>query len=485
MGNNLTLGFTTIEDLLIKNCITKSTDSTQIKEMEIIIPPYQRPYKWSTKNANQLLDDIELAMAENKEMYRVGTLILYKNPQSQFEIVDGQQRSITFSLLLTALGEKGINLLEQNVSNNKHNRFNIINNFNAYLRRFGNAQEDSEKKRHQKDLKEYIKTQCQLIVVITTDLSEAFQFFDSQNARGKSLYPHDLLKAYHLREMNHLGAIEIEQIVKMWENLDQSKLSILFNDYLYRTKQWVRGKRSTELSEQNIDMFKGVASKDKHPYAQYYKGAFAFAEEFNQSYVPFVTSTQKMTPFQIDAPIIAGKPFFEYSKHYFDILDDIQNNSKYEGYFINDNEIVKTLDKYYKSRTGDKITRLLFDTAILLYVDRFCPSIPSRNDLDYLDQFIEYIFIWAYSLRAQYANVGWQIAQNYIMGNAKKTNVVNDFNVYKIIAEADSPGLLLSRLAERLSPLVVVDDSKNEMDIQDNEKIYKNYLYYFSYFKYL
>lgn len=41
------------------------------------------------------------------------------------------------------------------------------------------------------------------MVVITVDkISEAFQLFDSQNTRGRALYPHDLLKAYHLREIH-------------------------------------------------------------------------------------------------------------------------------------------------------------------------------------------------------------------------------------------------------------------------------------------
>ena len=63
-------------------------------------------------------------------------------------------------------------------------------------------------------------------------VSEAFQFFDSQNARGKALYPHDLLKAYHLREMNNVDTTETEKVVKTWEDLDQKELSVLFNEYL-------------------------------------------------------------------------------------------------------------------------------------------------------------------------------------------------------------------------------------------------------------
>ncbi len=332
------------------------------------------------------------------------------------------------------------------------------------------------------ELTGYINDHCELIVVITDDLSEAFQFFDSQNARGKSLYPHDLLKAYHLREMSNVGTAETERIVKMWEELDQKELAVLFNEYLYRLKEWVRGNRSSELTEHNIEIFKGVNSKDNHPYAQYYKGAFAYADELNHSHVPFVTGLQNVSPFQINAPIIAGKPFFEYAKHYFDILSDIQNNDKYEGYFINDNPIVKTLDlRKYKNGVGNGITRLMFDTAILLYVDRFCPAIPSKSDTDYLDQFVVFAFVWAYSMRAQYRNVGWLVAQNYVMGTTSKDGIVNGFNIYKVISESDSPSALLSKLADMTMPIKAsaIKASMDGIDDKDSENVFQNYLYYF------
>jgi hypothetical protein len=154
----------------------------------------------------------------------------------------------------------------------------------------------------------------------------------------------------------------------------------------------------------------------------------------------------------LDTPIVAGKPFFDYAKHYFEILKDIQNNDKYEGYFINDNDIIKTLDlSTYKNGVGNRITRLLLDTAILLYVDRFCPERPAKIDLEMLDQFVVFAFVWAYSLRAQYYNLGWLSAQNYIMGN----DLINSFNIYKIITDSDSPVSLLSSLSDKVNLLPI------------------------------
>ena len=125
---------------------------------------------------------------------------------------------------------------------------------------------------------------------------------------------------------------EIEETVKNWEDTKQNELSALFSEYLYRLKEWLKGNRAWELSEKNIDLFKGITSVDNQPYAQFYKGAYAYADNLNHSALPFVTGSKLVKPFQINAPVIAGKPFFEYEKHYFALLSDIRDNDKYKGY---------------------------------------------------------------------------------------------------------------------------------------------------------
>ena len=475
--NELTLALARIGDLLIERTITKTNTGDPITHVDLMIPDYQRPYKWTAKNANQLLDDILEAMNGNKEVYRVGTLILHKNDNGAYNIVDGQQRTITFSLLLKCLDCGEISFLHQELTENHFNYHNVANNYRSLRRRIDNLTE------HEKAmLTSYVKENCEMIVVITDDISEAFQFFDSQNARGKKLYPHDLLKAYHLREMRSLDSNATEKVVRTWEDMDQKALSALFSEYLYRVKEWMKGNRADELDEHNIELFKGVSAQDNYPYAQFYKGAFAYADNINNSAFPFVTGIHKLNAFQLETPIIAGKPFFDYAKHYFDILTDIQNNDKYEGIFINDNEIVKTLNlRKYRNGVGNRITRLLFDTAILLYVDRFCPDQSSDTDLKMLDQFVIYAFVWAYSMRAQYYNVGWLVAQNYIMGTSAK-DVINAFNIYKLILDANSPIQLMSILADKITMIpdkLIVPDAKKDLDEQDEDGIEANYLYYF------
>ena len=493
--DKLTLSITTIGDLLLRQTI--SNGGEHINGVNLSIPIYQRPYKWTARNAIQLLDDIIEAMNENKESYRVGTLILHRaSSQDSYDIVDGLQRIITFSLLLKALGKNDIAFLQQELYDNEYNARNISNNYRALERRV--SKPDLKESQQQKEeyyvkeqecgrLEEFVENRCELIVVVTSDVSEAFQFFDSQNARGKALYPHDLLKAYHLREMIDIEENEVERIVKGWEQISQSGLADFFGNYLYRIKEWVNGNRAEVLDERNIHMFKGITRSARTPYAQFYKSAYCYADMVNSSAMPFVSGTRNINAFQLDAPIIAGKPFFEYTKHYYAILKDIRDNSKYEGFYINDNIIVKTLDRYFKNGTGNGIARLLFDTSVLLYVDRFCPeSYPTKEDMELFEQFVVYAFVWAYSLRAQYTNLGWLSAQNFIMETNE--NLKNSFNMYKLIARQDTPTTLLSVLADKLTPLSdsdIKDGKKNgrinaeNLDGHDGDEVYLNYLYFF------
>ena len=75
-------------------------------KMNLCIPNYQRPYKWTHKNISDLLFDIDNAIigAEKYQdfRYRIGTIILnniIENNSISYDIVDGQQRIISLVLI--------------------------------------------------------------------------------------------------------------------------------------------------------------------------------------------------------------------------------------------------------------------------------------------------------------------------------------------------------------------------------------------------
>ena len=93
-----------------------------VLKLNLSIPDYQRPYKWTIKHVQQLLDDLLTHFRNQQQVYRIGTVVIHKyneeNKETQkieekLDIVDGQQRLITLSLLLHSLGGKN-KLLEKN-----------------------------------------------------------------------------------------------------------------------------------------------------------------------------------------------------------------------------------------------------------------------------------------------------------------------------------------------------------------------------------
>lgn len=66
------------------------------------IPPYQRDYAWTTSQVDDLLSDIQEAL-DTASCHYLGTVVLARNSGSSYEVVDGQQRLSTLSLVIQAL----------------------------------------------------------------------------------------------------------------------------------------------------------------------------------------------------------------------------------------------------------------------------------------------------------------------------------------------------------------------------------------------
>src|SRR2546423_4704504 len=73
------------------------------------IPPYQRAYAWTTEESEELLQDLLRAMHGEEESidelppYFLGSIVLIKDDEPDAQVVDGQQRLATLTMLLSAL----------------------------------------------------------------------------------------------------------------------------------------------------------------------------------------------------------------------------------------------------------------------------------------------------------------------------------------------------------------------------------------------
>ena len=74
------------------------------KPENFVIPEYQRGYSWDITQCDKLWQDIEAFIASNaSDPYFFGTIIVDCSETNKFSLIDGQQRTTTFLLLLKAL----------------------------------------------------------------------------------------------------------------------------------------------------------------------------------------------------------------------------------------------------------------------------------------------------------------------------------------------------------------------------------------------
>ena len=69
-----------------------------------VIPEYQRGYSWDIVQCDKLWQDVESFMDSGvSDPYFFGTIIVDCSESNKFSLIDGQQRTTTFLLLLKAL----------------------------------------------------------------------------------------------------------------------------------------------------------------------------------------------------------------------------------------------------------------------------------------------------------------------------------------------------------------------------------------------
>jgi len=389
---------------------------------KLFIPPYQRPYKWTSKNVNQLIDDIILHT--DKSAYRIGTVVTHKEKDNiQHNIVDGQQRIYTLSMI-------AYELLSQEKIGKHFDRkkqdlaligLQLSNTITIQNLKLNHQLIKSRIREFDIDTALYFFNKCEFVYIELSDISEAFQFFDSQNSRGKDLAPHDLLKAFHLRIMMQNTENDRLECVKNWEGVAEN-LHYVFQNYLYKVRCWSKGKSGMYFTKDNIDVFKGITIEEAENYnfIKNYRINHFFTEQYNNDLVRKIDLNKQEYPFQVDQVMINGKRFFEYIHYYSKKIHQIQglfggkdNRLRNEiEVMLQNNSIAKKIIhvlRTYKgrNRSGDLYLRNLFDCCLFYYLDKFGNY--------QIEKAIENFFIWSFTLRLEKKAVKRVSADNLAM----------------------------------------------------------------------
>ena len=231
------------------------------------IPDYQRPYSWTTEQAGELLEDLMYASGQSEDVsdaspYFLASIVIIKGEDSpQADVVDGQQRITTLTILLSVLRElsndsstEAIHSFVREQSNpisgvegqfrlsvrerdreffqcnvqEKGNLFHLLDQPPTGLpdsqqRMIENASHlrkeltklGDERRNH---LAQFLIQRCYLVVVSTTDQDSAYRIFSVLNDRGLDLSPTDILKAQIIGELD--GTIRANY-TETWEDIEE------------------------------------------------------------------------------------------------------------------------------------------------------------------------------------------------------------------------------------------------------------------------
>ena len=243
-------------------------------KIKYVIPKYQREYAWKREHVEELLNDL----LENQEGYFLGTILCVNKTtdalkEGMLEIIDGQQRLTTISLLYAAIYKRysemnndddefkaeKVNLKNRLMIKHKKNEIKLIlssqnNNFEDYkaiLNEIGIYNDPTFKKpanlgnRRLYKIYNYIlkrissisddeikrfldKINSAVIVKIeVNNYSDAYTLFESLNNRGLPLSAMDLIKNKILSEIDkrhksgEIG-IDIDEAFELWKRITEN-----------------------------------------------------------------------------------------------------------------------------------------------------------------------------------------------------------------------------------------------------------------------
>lgn len=310
----------------------------------LALDSYQRGFVWNADKLLQLASDLaEFAGQPNNSLpYYIGAVLLHRDAgKSKRFIIDGQQRITALSLLYhRATGKLPAG---QALSYSGQSARHIREGIQALRQNEPIARQVIEKLR---------------LTVIEVDSSDlAFTFFDTQNNRGVPLRATDLLKAYHLRAIDHAdGESELKTALQQhcaerWEALQRLPAILspgqdfapnLFNRFLWRARRWrgaqtPAGRHETLLTEFQSDTWHNTADSrnrvDSVPlYAtRHNRLATALTLAGDGEYVLQgsklrVSHNPANLPMALRQPIHEGVGFFLYADKYAALLQRLMND---------------------------------------------------------------------------------------------------------------------------------------------------------------
>lgn len=193
---------------------TKNEDSVVLSDFflkfQLRISDYQRPYVWTYTQFLKLYNDLITHQNSGEEsgvLYYLGNIILVKNEEQGYDIIDGQQRITTLLILANLLKQEEIfPYIHAFIINSSISRDSIQANasyFRHYLEQNGIDKIKFEK--------------INITYIIAKNQDQAFKFYTTLNTSGKKLGGIDMIKPFHLQVVNKANQEEKARLFEQYQ----------------------------------------------------------------------------------------------------------------------------------------------------------------------------------------------------------------------------------------------------------------------------
>jgi len=312
------------------------------------IPKYQRSFSWEIKNIVELIDDIRESIETNSSHY-IGTFVLSKNRKDIFNIVDGQQRIMSITMIINCLieylddidkifykrqyivhennyrltpqsrdQEYFLQLLKNNIDIEPQSKSQRLLN-KAYREIIGLVE-------NIKDKKTFLKTieNLQVVQFIEDNESEAIRIFQTVNDRGKPLSIMEKSKSLLIYFSN-------KYLKGILDNEINNKFGEIFEMYddikLISEKNNVSPIKRTEFTEDDIMKYHFITYSDLN-----YDATAEYVLEYLKERLSYF---RKKSEFKVMTGFIVKyyKDLYNFFKSLKEVIEKVEIEEKYYKLF--------------------------------------------------------------------------------------------------------------------------------------------------------
>lgn len=253
-----------------------------LSDGQYVIPIYQRNYDWGERETLQLLEDVsDYAQKNSNQKYYIGSAVVFVrnvNGTTYFEMIDGQQRLTTLTILASLLKHEGkadwfkqpnlsyehrkeadeaLRRLQEGMQSEHPAARNIVNVYALLKKHLIPVLEAKELDKAQ--FADYLFNQVKILRIPLPHDTQLNHYFEIMNTRGEQLEKHEVLKA---TLMSKLQPEEHPLFHRIWEacadmnSYVQMKFSVENRTILF-------GKNWRELQFDQFDSLREALFKQK------------------------------------------------------------------------------------------------------------------------------------------------------------------------------------------------------------------------------